>query len=276
MAVNQLPILPLTPEQQKRLSIELYGLLAEQVKRYHAHYHMGQNSSVPTEVAQELLASIHFTLGTAGGYRPGTPIDDQLKQGQAILEEESRKARQLLRLVRATAPEHQSQCRWEAMEGLGRYLDRYDHLHFAHRPPEEPDYPLLTPLPEELTGIYRVEAYLQCLWAENQILDALPDPEELFRLAPPGYWDAPQNLCEQPLWNAMGKALLSCPPDPLAMTDGEREALPKVLSPERLEAALDHISREFHFTPALRSYAQGALDNLLPRLTPTGLGYLFW
>ena len=48
-------IRPLTPEQQNRLSRDLYILLEKQVKSYHKSRHMGENSSVPAEIAQELL-----------------------------------------------------------------------------------------------------------------------------------------------------------------------------------------------------------------------------
>lgn len=281
--MNNLPMQPLTAQQQKRLSIELYALLGAQVKRYHAHYHMGENSSVPTEIARELMESIEFTLAAAGGYRPGTPLEEQLAQGQEVLEAALGEAKALHRLVAATAPEYDSQCRWEAVEALGKYLENYDLRHFAHRSPEEPDYPLLAPLPDGLTGIYRAKGYLHCLWLENQLLDTLP-AGELWALAPPGYWDAPQNLCEQPLWNAMGKVLAGAAPAPVPLSPEERQAIAVRLEEgdarALLEGAMDAVCREFAISPALREYAQGAIDSLHPRLKAAvihgNLGYLFW
>lgn len=270
---------PLTPQQQKRLSLELYGLLGEQVKGYHAHYHMGENSSVPTEVARELLDSIQFTLDIIGGYRPGEPIEAQLAHGQAVLSEELAETEGLYRLVAGTAPEFQSQCHWEALERMGKYLARYDLRHFAHRSPPEPDYPLLRPLPDGLGGIYRAKGFLRCLWLENQLLEAMPGAAELLALAPPGYWDAPQNLCEQPLWNALAKALLDAPLEPLALSGEERERLAGALEGD-IRAAMERLCEELSFSPDMRRYALGAVDSLLPRLDAARIHgnfqYLFW
>ena len=273
MAVNELST-PLTPQQQKRLSIELYGLLGSQVKSYHAHYHMGENSSVPTEVAQELLESIRYTLDAAGGYLPGEPIEGQLARGQVALEKELAETEELFRLVRATAPEWQSQCRWEALEHMGRFLRKYDVRHFAHRGPGEPDYPLLWQLPD-LRGIQYAKAYLHCLWLENQILDALPGAEGLLELAPPGYWEAPQNLCEQPLWNAMAKALTGADLEPLWLSDGERGALAGDVR-ERLDWAMTQVCDALRLPADLRQYAHGAVTSLRPRLNAANGNALFW
>lgn len=270
---------PLTPQQQKRLSLELYGLLGEQVKRYHAHYHMGENSSVPTEIARELLDSIQFTLDAAGGYRPGESIEVQLSRGQAVLAEELAETKELCRLTAGTAPEFQSQCHWEALERMGNYLARYDLRHFAHRSPPEVDYPLLRPLPDGLRGIFRAKGFLRCLWLENQILDAMPGAGELLALAPPGYWDGPQNLCEQPLWNRMAKTLLDAPPEPLVLTDRERDALAPALEGD-IRGAMDRMCAALSFSPDVRCYAHAAVDNLIPRWQAAKshghFQYLFW
>lgn len=281
--MNTLPVQPLTPEQQKRLSIELYAVLGKQVKGYHAHYHMGENSSVPTEVARELMESVQFTLEAVGGYRPGESLEDQLARGQAVLERELADTRELYRVVCATAPEFHSRSHWEALNCLGKYLQSYDFRHFAHRSPPEPDYPLLIPLPEPLKGIPRAKGYLHCLWLENQIFDSMPGAVQLLDTAPPGYWDAPQNLCEQPLWNAMGKAILGLPLKPLQLPVGEYKRLAAKLEEgslrERLTQAMDGVCDELGLAPALRDYARAAVGSLYPRLKaalPYGnIHYLF-
>jgi len=57
--LSNYPVTPLTPEQQQRLLGQVYSLLGKQVQSYHRHRHMGNNSSVPMELAQELLESIN-------------------------------------------------------------------------------------------------------------------------------------------------------------------------------------------------------------------------
>ena len=138
---------------RQQFSVNLYSLLGQQVRRYHQHYHMGDNSSVPAQTAQELLQSILYTLETAGSPMPDQDLQIQLAHDQAILAQRLAQARRQWHLVSVTAPDWQSQCHWETIAILRRYLDHYDHLHFAHRVPQDLDYPLLTPPPEALQGI---------------------------------------------------------------------------------------------------------------------------
>ena len=218
---------PLSPQQHTQLSQDLYYLLEKQVKSYHKHRHMGENSSVPVETAQELLRSIWYTLNLSGGYIPELPLDLQLARGQAILETRVEDARTLYRLVSATAPDFRTDYHWDTVEALGRWLEAYDLQHFAHCGPDYPDYPLLVTLPEESEGIDLGLLYLKALWQENQALHSLSGPalEALYLRCPPGWWDAPQNLCEQPLFNALALAMLGLPPGNLTLSESQEETL---------------------------------------------------
>lgn len=220
-------IRPLTPEQQNRLSRDLYILLEKQVKSYHKSRHMGENSSVPAEIAQELLQSVWYTLEISGGYTPDVPLDLQLLRGQESLKKRLEDARKLHRLVSDTAPDFRTDFHWDTVEALGRWLETYDPLHFAHRIPDMPDYPLLVPVPEELKGLEYGLFYLNALWQENQALHSLSGPalEALYLRCPPGWWDAPQNLCEQPLFNALALAMLGLPPGDLTLSESQEETL---------------------------------------------------
>lgn len=265
--MNNFPVPSLTPKQQ----LALYTLLGQQVKSYHRHYHMGDNTSVPAETARELLESVWYTLDAGGGLSPSDLLQDRLAAGQAILEQRLEDARRLHRLVEATAPEHQSQCHWETVHGLGEYLERYDHLHFAHRAPEELVYPLLVRIPEDLRGLDLARFYLNCLWRENQILQAFPE-EALFRLdasLPPDYWEAPQNLCEQPLINALGRAILGQKPDSLILDTAGRQMLVRRLSDGAgplLERAMETVCRTLELTDGAAEYCRALLPQLRPRL----------
>lgn len=270
----------LTPVLTPRQQAELHALLAGQVKSYHKHYHMGDNTSVPTEVARELLHSVWYTLDLGSG----DSLKERLASGQAVLESRLEEARRLHALVAASAPEYANQCHWETMASLDRYLRRYDHRHFAHRVPEELDYPLLVPVPEELQGLDQARYILNCLWLENQILCAFPEGavSALYGSLPPDYWEAPQNLCEQPLINALGRLLLGKGPDSLLLSDWDREALPRLLGDDpapRLLAAGDGLRAALDLAPAAADYARAVITGLLPRLRaalPHGdLSYIF-
>lgn len=241
----------------------LFALLEKQVKRYHACYHMGNNSSVPVETARELLQSVQYSLDIAG---EGGDIDAALERGQGILEKRLERARRLHRLVTATAPENQSQWRWEAADSLRKYLDTYDYRHFAHRVPQWLDYPLLTRIPEELRGIDYAAFYLNCLWMENRILNSFaPETrEELYAALPPDYWEAPENDCEQLLWNAAGRQLLGLPPDSLPFSEEQRQRIGSLYTPERLTGAMETVCRKLGLQDDTAAYAGKTLDRLLP------------
>lgn len=206
MVLSEFLTRPLSQQEQQRLLIKLYSLLENQVKSYHKSRHMGQNSSVPTELAQELMASVEYTLGLAGGAQPNADLEKMLQTGQKILEEKLEKARNTLHLVRTTAPDWQTQCRWEAIAYLDRYLQTYDHRHLAHRSPEGLFYPICVPVPERLQGLDQAQFYLNVLWEENQIMAAFADSalESLWARLPVDCL----NQCEQIICNVVGKKML--------------------------------------------------------------------
>ncbi len=239
---------------------ELYPLLGQQVKSYHKHYHMGENSSVPVEVAQELLASICYTLELAG--QSGS-TDARLRQGQDILAVRLEKAQRLYRLVTA-AQWGQGAWFWEDMAQMGHYLDRYDHLHFAHRSPAILCYPTAMPMPDGVQGIDQALFYLRCLWLEEQIMDAFaPDTlAELEAQMPPGSWDGPEMVCEQPLCNALGRTLLGLPLDGLLLP----VQYEMMISEEAIRQAEKRVCSALRLSEEAACYAKAVMDGAAVRL----------
>lgn len=237
--MNTLPMQPLSPQEQQRLMGQLYLLLGKQVKSYHKQRHMGDNTSVPVELAQELMASMAYTISHAGGLAAAKNAEALLGLGQELLKEKAQKASATLNLVMATAPSWQTECRWEAISCLRQYLVCYDHLHLAHRGPEELFYPILTPVPEELRGIDLGLFYLNVLWMENQIMAAFDDTtlERLWgRLSVDTL-----NQCEQVIANGIGKVILCGRCEDLIFEEGERTQLRMLLSdlsPQQLRQTL--------------------------------------
>ena len=211
--MSQLPINPLSPEEQQRIMEQMYWLCGKQVQSYHKHRHMGNNSSVPVELAQELMESIEYTIGLVGGVYAHRNVEEALALGHEILENRLSKAKLMLELVSGTAPQWQTECRWEALRYLRHYLEQYDHLHLAHKGLDELFYPILFSPPEGIQGIDSCLFYLNILWIENQIMAGVPD-EALDQ-----FWDrlpsATLNQCEHLLINGIGKALLGTGIDPL-------------------------------------------------------------
>ena len=217
--MNHLPINPLSPEEQQRIMEQMYLLMGKQVQSYHKHRHMGNNSSVPVELAQELMESIEYTIGLIGGVYAHRNIGEALVLGQEVLESKLSKAKSMLELVNGTAPQWQTECRWEALRYLRHYLEQYDYLHLAHKGPDDLFYPILISPPEGIKGIDSCLFYLTILWIENQIMAGVPeDSLEQF-------WDrlpaATLNQCEHLLINGIGKALLRTGIDPLVFETEE-------------------------------------------------------
>ena len=221
--MSHLPINPLSPEEQQRVMNQMYLLIAKQVQSYHKHRHMGSNSSVPVELAQELMESIEYTIGLVGGVYAHRNIEETLLLGQEILESRLNKAKSMLELVNGTAPQWQTECRWEALRYLRHYLEQYDHLHLAHKGPDDLFYPILISPPEGIKGIDSCIFYLNILWIENQIMAGVPE-DALER-----FWDrlpaATLNQCEHLLINGIGKALLRTGIDPLVFETEEHMQL---------------------------------------------------
>ena len=221
--MSQLPMNPLSPEQQQKIMGQMYQLMGKQVKSYHKHRHMGNNSSVTVEMAQQLMESIDYTINQVGGVYAHPDMEEALKLGQGILEEKLAKAKSMLELVTGTAPHWQTECRWEALRYLKHYLNQYDYLHLAHKGPEDLFYPILISPPEGIQGIDSCLFYLNILWIENQIMAGVPDK------ALEEFWDrlpiAALNQCEHLLINGIGKAMIGISLDPLTFDPDEHTQL---------------------------------------------------
>lgn len=266
--MNNLPMQPLSPEEQQRLMGEFYILLGKQVKSYHKHRHMGDNTSIPVELAQELMESMEYTVQQAGGLCTGRNAEEALKLGQELLGSKVEKARSMLELVAATSPAWQTEYRWEALSCLRRFLANYDPLHLAHREPEDFFYPILVPLPEGMKGIDVCLFWLHALWLENQIMASFDDGalEQLWSRLPADTL----NQCEQVLLNGLGKVMLHGSCEDLVFEEEERRQLSALHSDENLdlvENAAMELCREMGIADSNgAAYLHAAALQLLPRI----------
>lgn len=263
--MSQLPINPLSPEEQQRVMNQMYLLMGKQVQSYHKHRHMGNNSSVPVELAQELMESIEYTIGLVGGVYAHRNIGEALVLGQEVLESKLSKAKSMLELVDGTAPQWQTECRWEALRYLRHYLEKYDHLHLAHKGPEDLFYPILISPPEGIRGIDSCIFYLNILWIENQIMAGVPD-DVLEQ-----FWDrlpaATLNQCEHLLINGIGKALLRTGIDPLVFETGEHMQLIAVLLKATEERLMNAANLLCQWLGLIDENAKRYVFAIIPQLT---------
>lgn len=157
-------IQPLTEAEANLLLEKLWRLLAARTERYT----MGDSTSVPVETAQELLASICFTLQfememSRLSHRDllGKELNVVLKNGQAHLMEKMNEVNGLWEHVYALAEEWGNPGILEALNYIKIFLKKYDLYFFAHQTPWDMGLPLLGPAAERRKGISYVEMYLK-------------------------------------------------------------------------------------------------------------------
>ncbi len=191
----------------------LWELLGKQTERYTSK----DSTSVTIETAQELLASLWYTI-TMALDETSTPynrlLSDELmpfvRQGQTILQDKLETTKRLWEVVCRTAPEIQNFYYTDTLRGIGDYLKRYDLFYFAHRKPPLIDYPLLNATCETIQGLTYTEQYLKGMLAENALIHSFENDAVVYVLqtVAPDYREYYLNLCEQPLTNALGLALI--------------------------------------------------------------------
>ena len=150
---------PLTEEETRRFLEKLWQLLAYQTERYT----MGDSTSAPTETAQELLASICYTLQfemARSGITPHELLNKDLyavlKNGQAHLADKVAEAKRLWEVACSKGQADADTLRW-----IVCFFRKYDLYFFAHRTPCDMGYPLPPCASEQLKGISYVEACLK-------------------------------------------------------------------------------------------------------------------
>ena len=213
---NHAQIVPTTLFSEAEFQVlmqRLLALLAKQTEKYT----MGESSSVTVDTAQDLMASLWYTL-TLALDESHTPYDSLLtgdlsailKQGQTILQGKLVQTKRLWEVVCRTAPGIPNAYYLDTLRGIGNYLKHYDFVFFAHQRPPCIDYPLLMPVSESLQGITYTKQYLKHLLTENLIFRTFDQKTvvTILQRVAPDYQEYYLNLCEQPLTNALGLSLL--------------------------------------------------------------------
>lgn len=254
-------------ERQKQLQ-ELYLLLGRQVNSYYKARHMGSNTSVSSELAGELFRSMEYTLEFAEG--EAQDLTQALEKGQAVLSQLHKEALELFRLVEASSPAWQGECRWDTIRSLSRYLQGYDLHHLAHREPEVIYYPMPVAVPESMRGIQRAQFYLRMLWIENQIMAAFSDDalEPFWSVFCQNDRGVSENQCWQLLIQAAGRRMLGKDLS-ILLTTSEDQALLSRIDPDFSALAEDLMSVLHISDPKCLPYISRVLEQLQPRMRET-------
>lgn len=246
-------------------------------------YTMGDSTSVTAETAQELLSSLCYTLMLSveeSGLTYDRLLTDDLlplvKQGQVLLMRKVEQAKQLWNKVCQTVPKVPNGFYFETIQGIERFFQHYDIYYFAHQRPLDFSYPLINQPPDSLGGISYVEVYLQNLLEENVLMNQF-DYKLIIRLLEstvPDYHELYLNLCEQPLINASGLAILGKSALPLDISEQDRRQMMaslvgmgteemKAFISVQMNSVCNQLDKKDAFT---RAYLTTLTNGLAPRL----------
>lgn len=154
-------------EERDIINLKLYKLLGKRIERYT----MGDSSSVPIEIAEELLKSICFSLNKKVSERDLLTIDDLekvLEESWNEIEVEISKSKELLENVIKEDAEIENISYSDTIIEIGAGLKMYDYRFFAHEIKCSIDYQLSNPVNEKLQGIDYINEYLKRLLIENK------------------------------------------------------------------------------------------------------------
>ena len=233
--------------EREQIMSRFWTLLRAQAAKWNGM----DSTSLPVERAQDLLASLVYTIGAAveaGASREELlygDLSDLLNRGRRVLRERQRAVHVAWKLLCQELPPVRNVYYLSTVQNLGLFFKRYDIYYEAHHVPCSVDYWLLCQVPEEQKGVHYVEAYLHRLQIENDFLNcfARADLIGLYERAIPDYEDFLFNLCEPVLTNAVGLALLGQPVRPLNVSETQRNALCAALT-DRSATELERMVKE--------------------------------
>lgn len=261
----------LSQGEREKLAGDLWKLL-EWVAR---QYTMGESSSLPEEIAQELLSSLCFTL-TMAGEGVWDRSEQAVERGRAAICRQVEWGKRLWAAVVESDPGLENRSCRETLESIESFFSRYDIRYFAHQVPCDIDYQLCIPVPEELPGICYVNSYLQRMLWENGVLSRFDRQTviQLLKRSCPDYRGLLINLC-QPVWtNAVGLLLAGGQPMELNFGKEERQVLQRRFAPltrkgqeDLLEEGARRLCRGMGLEqPEGQKYLAAVARDLRPRL----------
>ena len=189
-----------TASEAAAVETRLWGLLQRQVQ----HYTMAESSSVPIEVAQELLKGVNDLIGQ-GLYGEKDPqeqllrgdLDQVIQRGLERVNRQVQEGLKLYQYVCAHPPVVTNRAYRETVANILAFFRTYQPQFMPHMIGCTIDYQLFLPVREGLEGIRFLNGYLTHLAAENRLLNCFDRGavERVLNAAASDYEDsAPQPL----------------------------------------------------------------------------------
>lgn len=217
-------------EDKEMIQIKLWTLLGKVTQRYT----MNDSSSVPIEVAEELLKSICFLLNKSMEDSKSKikllkdeELEEVWKNSWKGVEKDIAKSKDLLEMVINTSICIENISYDDTVLEIARGLKFYDYRFLAHEVPCSIDYQLSNPVSEKLQGIDFINEYLKRLLFENEFCSNFDKAKiiELLKSYCEDYKELLINIFEPVFTNIIGLEVLGSDIYKIEIEDVERKVL---------------------------------------------------
>ena len=228
--LNNSNLANISNEEKEMMQIKLWTLLGKVTERYT----MGDSSSVPVEIAEELLKSITFLLNkemknpqSIVKLFESEGLESAWKHSWTTIEKDIAKGKELLEEVIKTSTGIENISYEDTVVEICSGLKAYDYRFFAHEIPCSIDYQLSNAVSEDLQGIDFINEYLTRLLFENKFCNNF-EKEKIIGILNSyckDYKGLLINIFEPVLTNVIGLDLVEADIFELEMKSYEREVL---------------------------------------------------
>ena len=263
-------------EDKEIITIKIWTLLGKVTERYT----MGDSSSVPVEIAEELLKSITFLLKKEmknGKFEVDIfeceNLEGVWKDSWITIEKDIAMGKDLLEEVIKTSTGIENISYDDTVMGIEKGLKIYDYRFLAHEVPCSIDYQLSNPVDEDMQGIDFINEYLTRLLFENKFCNNF-EKEKIIGILKSycrDYKGLLINIFDPVLTNVIGLEMLEADIFELEIKSYEREILlytfKKMNMEEDIIKAASNICNKLKIVSDYEiNYVKMTVLNLLPRI----------
>ena len=268
----------------ERVQFDCVNLLAGKVE----HFNSGDSSSIRIETAQNIMASILFTIGLwlktysapddALAALLNDPVKELWQKGRKRIDTMVSVTKALhSKLLHQLVDTRNVFYRSTLEDGIRGFFKLYDPEYSAHEIHITADYPLLNPIPE-LAGIEFIKTYVEGAYYENQFC-AYFSAENIHQILysyEKGYSELLINIYEPVLLAAIGRVIAGSNEHRTDVAGGraafQRQQFSKMAEEETLAAvqkAAAKLSEHFRFSNGLSRYVQNSLPIIVKTMRYT-------
>ncbi|RYD02165.1 hypothetical protein N752_27320 [Desulforamulus aquiferis] len=264
----------------EKIQLQCLNFLAYKCERYNN----GESSSIKVDVAESIMKSNLYTIGTYLKSLPDTEcavnelqkgsITDIYQKGRKLVDNKVKAAKHFYKLNQSNKliTKNYTYNATLSDKGIGIFFKAYDPEYEAHEFPASIDYQLCNPV-SDLVGVEFILQYLKNLYLENEFCSKFSAKDIHYLLC--GYDESYQelliNIFEQVLTTALGCVLTHRNPEKLAISPKEIHDLYKDIAGYATHTldlliyqASEKLIEELNITSSsLRKY----IDKSLPRIT---------